>query len=72
MPRPVSRRELIRRLRELGWEGPFPGGTHVHMAKGPVQIPIPNPHRGDIDGSLTKRLLAQGNITRLEWDQTGK
>jgi hypothetical protein len=42
------------------------------MAKGPVQIPIPNPHRGDIDWSLTKRLLAQGNITRLEWDQTGK
>ena len=72
MPRPVSRRELIRRLRELGWEGPFPGGNHAHMAKGPTQIPIPNPHRGDIDWTLTKRLIAQGNITRIEWEQAGQ
>lgn len=42
------------------------------MAKGPVQIPIPNPHGGDIDWSLTKRLLAQGGVTRLEWDQAGR
>ena len=72
MPRPVSRRALIRRLRELGWEGPFPGGNHLHMAKGPVQIPIPNPHGSDIDWSLTKRLLAQAAITREQWEQAGK
>ena len=36
------------------------------MPKGPAQIPIPNPHRGDIDWSLTKRLLAQGGVTREE------
>lgn len=54
MPRPVSRREFIRRLRELGWEGPYPGGRHDAM-RNPftgVKVPIPNPHRGDIDWSL--------------------
>jgi hypothetical protein len=56
----------------LGWEGPLPGGKHPHLAKGPVQIPIPNPHRGDIDWSLTKRILAQAGITRKEWEQAGK
>lgn len=52
MPKPVSRKEMIRRFRELGWEGPFPGGRHPHMAKGPVNVPIPNEHRGEIDWSL--------------------
>ena len=72
MPKPVSRRELIRRLRALGWDGPLPGGRHPHMAKGPHQIPIPNPHQGEIDWSLTKRILAQAGISRLEWDNATK
>jgi hypothetical protein len=42
------------------------------MAKGPVQIPIPNPHRGDIDWSLTKRILSHAGITRKEWEPAGK
>ena len=74
MPRPVSRRELIRRLRELGFDGPFPGGRHEsmrHLFSG-LKVPVPNPHSGDIDWSLTKRLLAQAGITRKQWDQAGK
>ncbi len=31
---PVSRPDLIRRLRSLGWSGPFYGTKHQHMAKG--------------------------------------
>ena len=42
------------------------------MAKGPVQIAIPNPRAGDIDWTLTKRLLAQANISRAQWEQTRK
>lgn len=42
------------------------------MAKGPVQVPLPNPHRGDIDWSLTKRILAQAGITHEEWEQAGQ
>lgn len=69
MPRPVSRREFIRRFRELGWEGPYPGGRHDAM-RNPftgVKVPIPNPHRGDIDWSLAKRILAQAGIAPDDW-----
>ena len=30
---PVSRRDLIKGLRALGWAGPFPGRKHPHMVK---------------------------------------
>ncbi len=74
MPKPVSRREFIRRMRELGWEGPFPGGRHASMRHPltSVKVPIPNPHRGDIDWSLTKRILDQAGIAQEAWEATGK
>ena len=28
---PVSKRELVRKLKALGFEGPFPGGKHQWM-----------------------------------------
>jgi len=31
---PVKRRDLIRNLRELGFEGPYSGGRHEFMVKG--------------------------------------
>ncbi len=71
MPKPVSRREFIRRLRALGWSGPFPGGRHDamrHPLSG-VKVPIPNPHRGDIDWSLAKRILDQAGIDVTDWEQ---
>jgi len=36
MPRfgPVKRQDLIRYLRELGFEGPYVGGRHQYMVKG--------------------------------------
>lgn len=69
MPKPISRRELIRRLRSVGWQGPYPGGSHMVMMKGSRRITIPNPHRGDIDWSLTKQILAQAGIDREQWDK---
>ncbi|MDQ6632303.1 MAG: type II toxin-antitoxin system HicA family toxin [Verrucomicrobiota bacterium] len=56
MPKPISRREMIRQLRELGWSGPYPGGKHSIMQKENQTVHIPNPHGGDIDWSLTKRI----------------
>lgn len=32
-------------------------------------LPIPNPHGGDIDWSLTKRILKQANIDPTDWDK---
>ena len=31
---PVSKRELVRKLKALGFEGPFPGGKHQWMRRG--------------------------------------
>jgi hypothetical protein len=31
-------------------------------------VPIPNPHGGDIDWPLTKRILDQAGISREEWE----
>jgi predicted RNA binding protein YcfA (HicA-like mRNA interferase family) len=65
---PVSRNELIRRLKELGWEGPSSGGKHQFMVKGPVQLTIPNPHgSGEIGVNLLKLILKEAGISRNEW-----
>jgi hypothetical protein len=71
MAKPISRQELIRRFRALGWEGPFAGGKHSFMAKGSRKVRIPNAHRGDTDWSLTKRILDQAGVTPEEWESAG-
>jgi len=68
--RPVSFRELIRKLKTLDFEGPFTGGKHMFMIKGDLRLTIPNPHRQDIGVDLLKRILRQGGIQRDEWNQT--
>ncbi len=69
MPRllPVSHRKFIRRLRQLGFEGPYSGGRHPQMRRGDVTLIIPNPHEGDIGVGLLRRLLKQAGISRHEW-----
>jgi len=58
MPSNISRRELVRRFRSLGFEGPFSGKRHQFMIKGTRKIRIPNPHKsGDIHVSLVKEIL---------------
>ncbi len=71
MPKPISRRELIRRFRALGRIGPFPGGKHAVMEKSNRTTRIPNSHRGDIDWSLAKRILRQAEINPDEWEKLG-
>lgn len=72
MPKPISRREMLRRLRLFGWNGPFPGGKHMIMLKDNRSIHIPNPHGSDVDWSLMKRVLTQAEIDSREWDQAGR
>lgn len=65
---PISRRDLIRRLKAFGWKGPFAGGKHQYMINGPLQLTIPNPHGGrDIGVNLLKIILDEASITRDEW-----
>ena len=69
---PVSWRELVKRLRKLGFEGPYQGGTHPYMVKGDLVLTIPNPHRREIGVDLLARVLKRGNIRREDWFEAGK
>ena len=72
MPRlvPVARRELVYRLQNLGFEGPYSGGSHEFMLRDSRRLILPNPHRNNISVDLLARLLRQANVTREEWEQT--
>ncbi len=68
MKNTISRKEIIRKFRVLGYDGPFSGGKHQFMVKGEKKIRIPNPHHGkDIHISLLKEILRQAGINREEW-----
>lgn len=64
---PVSRGDLIRRLRELGFVGPTIGTRHQVMERGPIRLRLPNPHRGDLSVGLLSRILRDAGISREEW-----
>lgn len=68
MAGPVSRRDLIAKLRALGFSGPFAGHRHEFMLRSRYRLPIPNPHESAISGPLLTRLLSQAGITEQEWD----
>ncbi len=65
---PIKRRDLIRYLRALGFDGPYSAGQHERLKRGAVNIPIPNPHEGDISQPLLLRILKQAGISRSEWE----
>ena len=69
MPRlgPIKRRDLIRHLKQLHFEGPFSGGRHQFMVRGDVTVRIPNPHSSDIGRELLTRIPRQAGITLDEW-----
>jgi predicted RNA binding protein YcfA (HicA-like mRNA interferase family) len=64
---PVSRSDLIRRLRKIGFEGPYPGSDHDYMVRGDNFVRIPNPHKREIGVNLISEILREGEISREEW-----
>jgi hypothetical protein len=67
--RPCSRREFIRKLRALGYAGPYRGGKHSYMSKsGAFTVRVPNPHPGDISIDLIKRILQISGIKQPDWE----
>ena len=59
---------LIKKLKNLGLEGPHQGRKHPYMVKGDTVIVLPNPHKGeDIDVMLIKEILKVAGISRDEW-----
>jgi predicted RNA binding protein YcfA (HicA-like mRNA interferase family) len=64
---PVSWKQFVQRLRELGFEGPYAGGRHPQMRRGDLTVILPNPHEGDIGIGFLRRLLHQAGVSREEW-----
>jgi predicted RNA binding protein YcfA (HicA-like mRNA interferase family) len=65
---PVSQKDLIKRLRFLGWKGPEYRSDHPFMLKEDLPpLKIPNPHSADISVDLLQRILRQAGISRNEW-----
>ena len=62
-----SRVELIRKLRKLGFTGPFSGGKHSTMKRAGYRQIIPNPHGKDISSVLVKEILKQADLSVDEW-----
>ncbi len=66
---PIKRRDLIRYLKQLGFDGPYSGGKHQFVSKGDITLRLPNPHQGDIGREFLARILRQAKINRDEWEQ---
>jgi len=64
---PVSWAYLVKRLRQLGFDGPFRGGKHPYMLRGDLVLTVPNPHRGNISVALLSRILKQAGISRQDF-----
>ncbi|MBU1159964.1 type II toxin-antitoxin system HicA family toxin [Patescibacteria group bacterium] len=67
MPKNISWRNLVKKFRNLGFDGPYSGGRHLFMVKGNLKIRIPNPHRGDISRHLISEILRQAGISSEDW-----
>lgn len=65
---PCSRAVFVRKLRQLGYDGPFVGGRHSYMTKpGKPTVTVPNPHSGDISVGLLSKILRDGLIDRTDF-----
>ena len=65
---PVKRKDLLRYLRQFGFDGPYSGGKHQFMVKGDITIRVPNPHHADIGRELLGRILRQAGISKDDWE----
>ncbi|MFA5997762.1 MAG: type II toxin-antitoxin system HicA family toxin [Candidatus Paceibacterota bacterium] len=68
MPKNISHRELVKKLREFGFEGPRSGAKHQYMVQGEFRLRVPNPHKSDISKHLVAEILRQASISSKEWD----
>ncbi|NOX63850.1 MAG: type II toxin-antitoxin system HicA family toxin [Chloroflexi bacterium] len=68
---PLKPAQVIKKLRKLGFVGPYPGGRHVRMVhpKTGKIIPIPM-HKGkDVGVGLIRAIIREVGITPDEWNR---
>ncbi|HNW59851.1 MAG TPA: type II toxin-antitoxin system HicA family toxin [bacterium] len=63
----MSRSDLVKKLRNFGFSGPFQGGRHEFMIRGTTRLTLPNVHHGEISSDLLSRILRQAGIAREDW-----
>ncbi|MCX6034168.1 MAG: type II toxin-antitoxin system HicA family toxin [Chloroflexi bacterium] len=64
----IKRKDLIKVLKQAGFEGPYAGGKHEFLVKGELRLVLPNPHQGEISRDLLVRILRQANLSRTAWE----
>ena len=64
----ISWRKLVKKFKNIGFDGPFSGGRHLFMIKSDFKIHIPNPHKKDISKYLLAEILRQADISLKEWE----
>lgn len=65
---PVSRREFVSRLKDLGFGDPVGGPDHAFMSHADGRkVKVPNPHREDIGIDLLAKILRNHKISRKDW-----
>ncbi len=69
---PVSVRELIRRLRLLDFDGPFPSGKDSYMRKGSARLMVPDLHAADLSVGLVAKIVRDAGISREDWEKTDR
>ena len=69
MINPLPPREIHRKFRALGFQGPYKGGKHYFMVKGRLKVRVPNPHGQDISRDLIREILRQAGISPEDWEK---
>ncbi len=64
---PISWSAFVRKMKALGFGGPFQEGKHPYMVKGNLSITIPNPHKEGVNVDLLIRILRQAMVSRQDW-----
>ena len=65
--KPISHKQLVARLRKLGFTGPYAGSKHLIMIQESKRLVLPNVHGADIGVALLARILKQAGISIEEW-----
>jgi len=66
---PIKRKDLLKALKQSGFEGPYAGGKHEFLVKGELRLVIPNPHQPEISKELLARILRQAGLSRRDWEK---
>ncbi len=65
----ISWKNLVKKLRQFGFDGPYAGGRHLFMKRGEFKLHIPNPHKKEISKYLLAEILRQADISFEEWNK---